>query len=177
MSNGTDGSLSQADIDALLNPMEEDADFTQEKSPEPSQDADRLAGLSSDSPLDNNDIAGLESLLGSPEPKTQSPAVKTKKSSKSSKGNELDNSENMELLLDVKMNLSVEIGRTRMKVEEVLGLGSGAIVELDKLNGELVDIMVNNRLVARGEVVAVDESYGVKIIDIIDPEERFKIEL
>ncbi|MDH4129692.1 MAG: FliM/FliN family flagellar motor switch protein, partial [Spirochaetota bacterium] len=56
-------------------------------------------------------------------------------------------------------------------------LGSGVIIELDKLNGEFVDILVNNRLIARGEVVAVDENFGVKVIEIIDPEERFKIEL
>ncbi len=176
MANGSDGTLSQADIDELLSGAEEDADS---KDQEGGLGDDALA----DSALgmDGGADADLDSLL-SPSAE-ESPIIPSKakaKGKKQGKGistSELENTENMELLLDVKMNLSVEIGRTKMRMEEVLNLGSGAIVELDKLNGELVDVMVNNRLVARGEVVAVDETFGVKVVEIIDPIEREKIEL
>ena len=93
--------------------------------------------------------------------------------------NELEKVEstNLQLLLDVKVNLSVELGRTKMRVKDVLNIGKGTIIELNRFAGEPVDILVNNVLVARGEVVAVDESFGVKITEIINPDERFKIGL
>jgi len=80
---------------------------------------------------------------------------------------------NAELLLDVNMGLTVELGRTKKFVKDVLSLGEGSIVELDKLAGEPVDLLVNGKLIAKGEVVIIDENFGVRIIDIIDPSERF----
>jgi len=73
----------------------------------------------------------------------------------------------MDLLLDVQLELSVELGRAKIPVKDVLQLGSGSVIELDKLGGEPVDILVNGRLIARGEVVVVDENYGVRVIEII----------
>lgn len=171
MANGSDGSLSQDDIDALLSGVD-DADTPTEEAP-PTDD--KPTSLSEEMPAMDG-LGGLEGLMDLPSEKPK-PVVKKGRSSVKSKAVDIDDSENMELLLDVKMNLSVELGRTSMQVEKVLNLGSGAIVELDKLNGELVDILVNNRLIARGEVVAVDENFGVKVVEIIDPDERFKIEL
>ena len=72
----------------------------------------------------------------------------------------------MDLLFDVQLNLSVELGRTSIPVREVLQLGPGSIVELDKLAGEPVDILVNGKLIARGEVVVVDENFGVRVTEI-----------
>ncbi len=183
-----EGSLSQADIDALLMGSE-DADATADTAAEETPPDQTGGGVSLDESTslggledlaDLGDLGGLDTgaLAADEEPKPLPKAKPAHKRRTSSGGrSQYEDSENMELLLDVKMNLSVELGRAKMRVEEVLNLGSGAIVELDKLNGEYVDVMVNNRLVARGEVIAVDENFGVKIVEIIDPEERFKIEL
>jgi flagellar motor switch protein FliN/FliY len=78
----------------------------------------------------------------------------------------------IDLLMDVSMRVSVELGRSRLTVEEVLQLGPGSVVELDKLAGEPVDILVNERLVARGEVVVVDENFGVRVTEIVSPRQR-----
>ena len=77
----------------------------------------------------------------------------------------------LDLLLDVELELSVELGRTAISVREVLQLGPGAIVELEKLAGEPVDILVNGRRIAKGEVVVVDENFGVRITKIDSREE------
>ena len=79
---------------------------------------------------------------------------------------------NIQLLMDVPMQLTVELGRTRMLVQEILGLGEGSIIELDKLAGEPVDLLINNKLIAKGEVVVIDENFGVRVTDIINPVER-----
>jgi flagellar motor switch protein FliN/FliY len=85
---------------------------------------------------------------------------------------EPDHSRRLELLLDVPLELSVELGRTRMSIQDLLSLGPGSVVELDKIAGEPLDILVNNRLVARGEVVVVNDKFGVRITDIVSPSER-----
>lgn len=79
---------------------------------------------------------------------------------------------NISLLLDVPMTLTVELGRTRQLVKDILGLGEGSIIELDKLAGEPVDLLVNGKLIAKGEVVVIDENFGVRITDIVSPAER-----
>ena len=84
---------------------------------------------------------------------------------------------NLELLLDVKVNVSVELGRSRVSIKDLLSLGSGSIITLDKLAGEPVDILVNGKPIAKGEVVVIDEAFGVRILDIIAPKERLKAEI
>ncbi|MDY6934248.1 MAG: flagellar motor switch protein FliN [Spirochaetota bacterium] len=79
---------------------------------------------------------------------------------------------NISLLLDVPMNMTVELGRTRQLVKDILGLGEGSIIELDKLAGEPVDLLVNGKLIAKGEVVVIDENFGVRVTDIVSPAER-----
>ncbi|WP_248511813.1 flagellar motor switch phosphatase FliY [Sporosarcina sp. NCCP-2222] len=81
-------------------------------------------------------------------------------------------SNNLNMLLDIPLNVTVELGRTKRSVKEILELSSGSIIELDKLAGEPVDILVNNRHVARGEVVVIDENFGVRITDILSQTER-----
>ncbi|HHX39390.1 MAG TPA: flagellar motor switch protein FliN [Armatimonadetes bacterium] len=73
----------------------------------------------------------------------------------------------IDLLLDVPLQVTVELGRTQLSVREVLGLGTGSVVELEKLAGEPVDLLVNSRLIARGEVVVIDESFGVRVTEIV----------
>lgn len=79
---------------------------------------------------------------------------------------------NLEMLLDIPLRVTVELGRTKKTVEDILDLSSGSIIELDKLAGEPVDILVNNKLVAQGEVVVIDENFGVRVTDIISKTDR-----
>jgi flagellar motor switch protein FliN/FliY len=79
---------------------------------------------------------------------------------------------NISLILDVPMTLTVELGRTTQLVQDILGLGEGSIIELDKLAGEPVDLLVNGKLIAKGEVVVIDENFGVRVTDIVSPADR-----
>ncbi|TSI11399.1 flagellar motor switch phosphatase FliY [Lysinibacillus sp. BW-2-10] len=79
---------------------------------------------------------------------------------------------NLNMLLDIPLQVTVELGRTKHSVKDILQLASGSIIELDKLAGEPVDILVNSRLIAKGEVVVIDENFGVRITDIISKAER-----
>lgn len=78
----------------------------------------------------------------------------------------------LDLIMDVTMRVTVELGRASLTVEDVLGLGPGSVVELNKLAGEPVDVMVNDQLIARGEVVVVDENFGVRVTEIVSPRRR-----
>ena len=78
------------------------------------------------------------------------------------------------LVLNVPVDLVVEIGRTRMTIRETLAIGRGSIVTLDKLAGEPADLLVNGRLIARGEVVAIDEEFGFRVTDVVSPERRLE---
>jgi flagellar motor switch protein FliN/FliY len=79
---------------------------------------------------------------------------------------------NIGLLMDVFMEMTVELGRTRKLVKDILTIGEGSIIELDKLAGEPVDILVNHKLIAKGEVVVIDENFGVRVTEIVSPMER-----
>jgi len=79
---------------------------------------------------------------------------------------------NLDRILDIPLLLSAQLGSTRMLIKDLLQLGPGSIVELDKLAGEPLEILVNERLVARGEVVMVNEKFGIRLTDVISPMER-----
>ena len=79
---------------------------------------------------------------------------------------------NIGLLMDVYMEMTVELGRTKKLIKDILTIGEGTIIELDKLAGEPVDILVNHRLIAKGEVVVIDENFGVRVTEIVSPLER-----
>jgi len=81
---------------------------------------------------------------------------------------------NIDLLMDVELPVSIELGHTKMDISDILSLGPGSIVELDKLVGEPVDLLVNYKRVARGEVVVVEENFGLRITQLVSPEERIK---
>ncbi|GAB2721983.1 flagellar motor switch phosphatase FliY [Paenibacillus thermoaerophilus] len=84
------------------------------------------------------------------------------------------NDSNLNLLLDIPLKVTVELGRTKKQIKEILEFSQGSIIELDKLAGEPVDILVNNKLIAKGEVVVIDENFGVRVTDIISPWERMQ---
>ncbi|MDR1325937.1 MAG: flagellar motor switch protein FliN [Treponema sp.] len=81
---------------------------------------------------------------------------------------------NISLIMDVFMEMTVELGRTRKLIKEILGMGEGTVIELDKLAGEPVDILVNHKLIAKGEVVVIDENFGVRVTEIVSPQERVR---
>ena len=78
-------------------------------------------------------------------------------------------SQSLDFILDVPLRVSVELGRTELTIKDLLQLGTGSVLELEKLAGEPLEILVNRRLVSRGEVVVINEKYGIRLTDIIDP--------
>jgi len=83
-----------------------------------------------------------------------------------------DDRRNLDLLLDVPLSVTVELGRVRMPVRQLLALGSGAVIELSKLAGEPLDVLINGKPVARGEAVMVNERFGVRLTEVVSPNER-----
>jgi flagellar motor switch protein FliN/FliY len=82
--------------------------------------------------------------------------------------------QNMEMLLDIPLEITAELGRAKMIINDLLQLGQGSVIELNKLAGEPLEIMVNQKLIARGEVVVVNEKFGIRLTDVISPLERIK---
>jgi len=115
-----------------------------------------------------------------PEPTAAGPTAAPAPTIRSAQFTQLDavpdatSASKIDLILDIAVPVAVELGRARMLIEDLLALGPGSVVELDKLAGEPVDILVHNKIVAQGEVVVVDENFGVRITDILDPEQRVR---
>ena len=88
--------------------------------------------------------------------------------------NSIDDSKelNLDRVLDVKVNLSLEVGRVNLSLRELLALNQGSIIELDRLAGEPLDVLVNGTLIAKGEVVVVDDKFGVYLTDVVEQENR-----
>jgi len=78
----------------------------------------------------------------------------------------------LDFILDIPLQLTVELGRTKLLVKDVLELNQGSVVELTKLAGEPLDVFVNSKLVARGEAVVINEKFGIRLVDIVSPNER-----
>jgi flagellar motor switch protein FliN/FliY len=81
---------------------------------------------------------------------------------------------NIDMLMDVDLPVAIELGRAKLSIADILALGPGSVVELNKLAGEPVDLLVNNKVVARGEVVVIDENFGLRITQLMTPEERLR---
>jgi len=81
---------------------------------------------------------------------------------------------NLEFLLDIPLQISVEVGRTKILIKELLEMQEGSVIELDKLAGEPLDVYVNSRLIARGEAVLVNEKFGIRLTDVVSPAERIE---
>ncbi len=105
---------------------------------------------------DLGDIDAIDDTLDNEET-TQVPSGKTK---------------NLDLILDIPLTVTVELGRSKMLINDLLQLGQGSVIELKKLAGEPLEVLVNQKLVARGEVVVVNEKFGVRLTDIVSPMER-----
>lgn len=90
------------------------------------------------------------------------------------KQREDDRSKGIDFLLDIPLTFKVELGRTKMLIKDLLQLGQGSVIELDKLAGEPMEILVNDRLIAKGEVVVVNEKFGIRVTDILSPTERVR---
>jgi len=82
--------------------------------------------------------------------------------------------QSLDFILDIPLRVTVELGRAKMNIRDVLGLAQGSVVELSKFAGEPLEVLVNDRLIARGEVVVVNEKFGVRLTDIISPVERIE---
>jgi flagellar motor switch protein FliN/FliY len=82
--------------------------------------------------------------------------------------------QNLDFILDIPLNVTVELGRTSLVIKDLLQLGQGSVLELDKLAGEPLEILVNGKIVAKGEVVVINEKFGIKITEIISPVERIE---
>jgi flagellar motor switch protein FliN/FliY len=86
--------------------------------------------------------------------------------------NKENNDRNLKMIMDIPLKVSVELGRTRMPVKELINLAQGSVIELSKLAGEPLEVYVNDKLIARGEAVVVNEKFGVRLTDIISQAER-----
>lgn len=148
--------------------------------------------MSDDNVLDQNDIDKLmssdsdlsadwdDSLKEEMEPAEavpdESPAAELpsfEPTERDTSGSDLD-SKSLDFILDIPLEITVELGKTKMLINDLLQLGQGSVIELTKLAGEPLEILVNNKLVARGEPVVVNEKFGVRLTDIISPIERVK---
>lgn len=83
-------------------------------------------------------------------------------------------SANLDFILDIPLEISVELGRTRMLIQDLLKLGQGSVIELTKTAGETLEILANNRLIAKGDVVVMNDKYGIRLTEVISPVERLE---
>jgi flagellar motor switch protein FliN len=120
------------------------------------------------------DATSAEYLLGSDpdEEEVSTPFAQIGPSHQESASKAQEESNGLELLLDIPLEITVELGRVKMLVKDVVELGTGSIVEIDKAAGEPVDVLVNGRLVAKGEVVVIEDNFGVRITEIINTQDR-----
>ena len=107
-------------------------------------------------------------------PEEEINVVKTKQFDDFGKPKLTGEGQNINVLMDVTLPISIELGRTSMRIQEILHLGPGSVVELNRLAGEPVDLLVNNKLIAKGEVVVVDENFGVRVTHMVSHEDRLK---
>ncbi|MGD9307462.1 MAG: flagellar motor switch protein FliN [Desulfobacterales bacterium] len=91
-----------------------------------------------------------------------------------STGSNAKSPNNLDFILDIPIEVTVELGRSKMLVNELLRLGQGSVIELSKLAGETLEILANQKLIARGEVVVINEKYGVRLTEVISPIERIE---
>jgi flagellar motor switch protein FliN/FliY len=89
-------------------------------------------------------------------------------------GSALEGTQDLDLILDIPVNLTVELGRTKIPIKHILQLAQGSVIELEALAGEPMDVLVNGCLIAQGEVVVVNEKFGIRLTDIVTPSERMR---
>lgn len=174
----TDGSLSQEEIDALLSGATPGFGLGEPETSAPSGGGEDLLGSLGGGAGDGGvELAGPSSdavaaALGagfssSPKPSAPKPSMIGISG--------VASSSNLNLLMDVTLSLTVELGRTSMLIKDVLQLSEGAVVELDKAVNEDLDLLANGKLIGRGKIVVIDDYYGVLVTHIIDPMERLNM--
>lgn len=119
-------------------------------------------------------ILGLDVQKSESDESNQAGFLSVEGGGRSSATNSHDESTSIDMLMDIPLEITVELGRLRMLIKDVVDLGTGSIVEIDKAAGEPVDVMVNGRLVAKGEVVVIEDNFGVRITEILTPHERLQ---
>lgn len=138
-------------------------------------DIDKLMSTDSDLSADWNDSLEEEmepaEAVPDESPAAEMPSFEPK--AKDASGSDID-SRSLDFILDIPLEVTVVLGKTNMLINDLLQLGQGSVIELTKLAGEPLEILVNNKLVARGEPVVVNEKFGVRLTDIISPIERVK---
>ncbi|RZL03301.1 MAG: flagellar motor switch protein FliN [Rubrivivax sp.] len=156
--------------------MSDENESTSAEAP-PSEEQDAMAAeweaalaQQSSSPASTDDIFGSASEVTNPAAQG-TPAAFANFASASS-GNPAGNDINM--ILDIPVQLTVELGRTRIPIKNILQLAQGSVVELDALAGEPMDVLVNGFLIAQGEVVVVNDKFGIRLTDIVTPSERMR---
>ncbi len=153
--------MTQEEIDAMLKGAENDtADEPTDASTIASQMSSEASEQVAQAPISGSEEVAVEQL------NTLQPAARPVGSPNATSS--------INFLLDVPLDVTVELGRTKIALRDMLQLGPGSVIELDKLIGEPVDLLVNDKLIAKGEVVVFDENFGVRITDIINPEERIR---
>ncbi|SDJ72239.1 flagellar motor switch phosphatase FliY [Sediminibacillus albus] len=165
-------------VDQLLNPPADEPETVEQATENKSQSADKpttsQVGQQSSNPSQQSGSNNGPSHIGG---KVKNTTANIQQAEFSSFENvELPEKEqrNLDILMDIPLKVTVELGRTKRSVKEILELSSGSIIELDKLAGEPVDINVNEKLIAKGEVVVIDENFGVRVTDIVSPTDRLK---
>lgn len=145
--------MEQSEIDALMKEMDAD-------SPAPSDEGEDLSW---------DDVQEEMEASRKEEPKTEVASVSF---GELQPNGPQKGSLDLDFILDIPLTLTVELGRSKMLISELLQLGQGSVLELSKLAGEPMDVFINQRLIARGEVVVVNEKFGVRLTDIVSPAER-----
>jgi flagellar motor switch protein FliN/FliY len=179
--------LTQEDLDKLLEEAQQKE--TAKDTPKADQEADLGWGDAFKEAASAGDKAAQkafdEGRLEEEKPK-QAPPAKPKKPAKEAHFSEFEkkpalhidasmqNKPNLDFILEIPLALSVELGRTKMQIKELLQLSQGAIVPLEKIAGEPAEIYINNKLMAKGEIVVVNEKFGVRVTEIISPADRVK---
>lgn len=128
-------------------------------------------GTDAEADLTVSNIIGDESRVGPDEPLPTVKKVQFGDLDRQPKGSQ---NRNIDILMEVRLPIAIELGRTQMSVRDILDLGPGSVVELDKLAGEPVELLVNSKVIAKGEVVVVDENFGIRVTNLLSPEERIK---
>ncbi len=123
-------------------------------------------------PEENQEQLGPEGVDDQTLTETSPSSDKTSGQSDTPAETDAESSINLEFILDIPIEVTVELGRSRMLVNQLLRLGQGSVIELSKLAGETLEILANQKLIARGEVVVVNDKYGVRLTEVISPMER-----
>ena len=117
--------------------------------------------------MSEDSLASLADKLAS-----EAEGIEQKKTAAPEKKEMTEADRNLEIILDIPLRVSVELGHTKMAIRDLLNLGQGMVIELTKLAGEPLEILVNEKLIAKGEAVVVNEKFGIRLLDIISPKER-----